>query len=67
MEWNDIAFELLSTDGTTDGTAAGRDFLGTRNYKRWMVEAGFVDVVEDVMPYPGMAAHTLNRSKIRSE
>lgn len=28
------------------GAALGRDFRAARSYKRWMVEVGFVDVVE---------------------
>ncbi|KAF3766531.1 S-adenosyl-L-methionine-dependent methyltransferase [Cryphonectria parasitica EP155] len=66
IEFNDTGFELLSTDGTVDGTnnerwvelmlrageAVGRDFLISQKYQQWLVEAGFVDVVEEVVPCP---------------
>lgn len=34
-------------------TANGRDLKVARNYKQWLIEAGFVDVVEEVAPGPG--------------
>ncbi|ROW04808.1 hypothetical protein VMCG_04782 [Cytospora schulzeri] len=34
-------------------TAIGKDLKVARNYKQWLVEAGFVDVVEEVAPGPG--------------
>lgn len=32
--------------GVAGGRAFGRDFRAARRYRRWMAEAGFVDVVE---------------------
>lgn len=66
IELLDPTFELLCTDGTTEGTGikrwadlilqsgpvVGRDFLVAKNYKRWLLEIGFVDVVEEVLPCP---------------
>lgn len=34
-------------------TATRRDLKVARNYKQWLIEAGFVDVVEEVAPGPG--------------
>lgn len=34
------------------GAANGRDFKCAANYKSWMIEAGFVDVVEKVVLVP---------------
>lgn len=66
IELLDPTFELLCTDGTTDGTGikrwadlilqsgpvVGRDFTVAKNYKQWLLEIGFVDVVEEVFPCP---------------
>ena len=35
------------------GRRLGRDMLAPRKYKRWMEEAGFVDVVEEKLAIPG--------------
>lgn len=67
IEFNDSAPELICTDGTSAGTAlekwaqlivqagalAGRDFYVAKKYKQWILDAGFVDVVEVPMPVPG--------------
>lgn len=34
-------------------TANGKDLKIARNYQQWLVEAGFIDVVEEVAPGPG--------------
>lgn len=66
IELLDPTFELLCTDGTTEGTGikrwsdlilqsgpvVGRDFLVAKNYKQWLLDVGFVDVVEEVLPCP---------------
>lgn len=66
IEFNDFTLEHLSTDGSGDGTAharwtelmvqaaqnAGRDFHVAKKYKQWLLEIGFVDVVEEVIPVP---------------
>lgn len=66
LEFDDGCFALVCTDGTLEGTAwerwtrlilqagaqAGRDFHVARNYKQWLLEAGFVDVVEQRIPVP---------------
>lgn len=67
LEMMDPTFEILCTDGTSTGThierfcnmlleaanAVGRSFTVAKGYKQWLIEAGFVDVVEDVGPIPG--------------
>lgn len=67
IELNDATFELLCTDGSVEGTniqkwsermfeaaaACGRDFKVPNKYKQWLIDTGFVDVVEDVGPMPG--------------
>lgn len=67
LEMMDPTFEILCTDGTSSGThierfchllleagnAVGRNFSVAKNYKQWLIEAGFVDVVEEVGPVPG--------------
>lgn len=35
------------------GKAAGRDFSAPSKYKQWLIDAGFVDVTEDIVPLPG--------------
>ncbi|CAN8100941.1 unnamed protein product [Discula destructiva] len=66
IELNDTVFELLCTDGSADGThvqhwtdmilqggeAAGRDFQSPKKYKQWLLDHGFVDVVEEIIPIP---------------
>lgn len=66
IEYNDFGFEVLSTDGTSVGTGVekfcelanraaetlGRNFYARKSYKTWLLEAGFVDVVEDIIPLP---------------
>lgn len=32
--------------------ASGRDMTVTKDYKQWVIEAGFVDVVEDLLYIP---------------
>lgn len=67
LEMMDPTFEILCTDGTCAGThierycnmlleagsAVGRSFTVAKSYKQWLLEAGFVDVVEEVGPVPG--------------
>lgn len=67
MELNDATFELVSEDGSMSGTSIekwcqrmsqalvsmGRDPNPPKNYKRWMEETGFVDVVEHISFLPG--------------
>ncbi|KUI56233.1 tRNA1(Val) (adenine(37)-N6)-methyltransferase [Cytospora mali] len=67
IELNDATFELLCTDGSIEGTniqkwserifeaaaACGRDFKVPKKYKQWLIDIGFVDVVEEVGPMPG--------------
>lgn len=67
IELNDATFELLCTDGSIEGTniqkwsarmfeaaaACGRDFKVPRKYKQWLIDMGFVDVVEEIGPMPG--------------
>lgn len=66
IEFNDVLFQLFCTDGTADGThiqkwselvlqagdAIGRDFRAVAKYKQWLLEAGFVDVKEEIIPCP---------------
>lgn len=67
IELHDATFEILCTDGSCAGSniekwsqlmfqaadAVGRDFKVPKKYKQWLIETGFVDVVEDVGPLPG--------------
>ncbi|KAK6858887.1 S-adenosyl-L-methionine-dependent methyltransferase [Apiospora arundinis] len=60
VEYQDSALDILSMDGSTQGTtverwgelltmgaaANGRDLRVSRNYKHWLEEIGFVDVTE---------------------
>lgn len=69
MEVCDPDFELFSPDNTVEGTAikrwydlvveggakAGRDIRVARKYKQMLLDVGFCDVVEDVIPMPGMS------------
>lgn len=69
MEVCDPDFELLSPDNTADGTAfkrwydlvvegganAGRDVRVAKKYKQMLLDAGFCDVVEEVVPMPGQS------------
>ncbi|KAI1842092.1 hypothetical protein JX266_011743 [Neoarthrinium moseri] len=66
IEFQDSALEFLSIDGSHEGTAMqrysaevikgaaalGRNLLTARHYKDWLVEAGFVDVVEKKLMWP---------------
>lgn len=66
MEVCDPDFELLSPDDTVAGTAvkrwydlvvegganAGREIRVARKYKEMLLDAGFCDVVEEVIPMP---------------
>lgn len=66
-EIHDATFELLCSDGSCTGSnierwsqlmelggaAVGRDFKVPKKYKQWLIDIGFVDVVEDVGPLPG--------------
>lgn len=75
LEMMDPTFEILCTDGTSTGThierfcnmlleagnAVGRSFTVAKMYKQWLLEAGFVDVVEEVGPVPGELSSTLAR------
>lgn len=70
IEMQDLSPELICTDGSVAGSylerwaelmyisgkAAGRDFYVAKRYKELMIEAGFVDVVEDVGPLPGKSS-----------
>ncbi|KAK0609893.1 S-adenosyl-L-methionine-dependent methyltransferase [Bombardia bombarda] len=67
MEWQDWLCVLQSSDESIRGTPLerwsrlyveagarlGRDMLAPKKYKRWMEEAGFVDVVETKLAVPG--------------
>lgn len=67
IEIQDATFEILCTDGSCTGSSLerwsrlfmgaagkfGRDFTAPSRYKQWLIEAGFVDVVEKVGPIPG--------------
>lgn len=67
VEMQDYYVKLQSVDGTIDGTAlqrwsqmlnfaltfTGRSGLNTIKYKRWLREAGFVDIQEEVFAIPG--------------
>ncbi|KAJ4406651.1 hypothetical protein N0V82_010074 [Gnomoniopsis sp. IMI 355080] len=67
IEIHDATFELLCSDGSCTGSnierwaklmflgaaAVGRDFKVPKRYKQWLIDIGFVDVVEDVGPLPG--------------
>ena len=69
MEWQDYYCSLQCVDDSLAGTALerwvglyiegggrlGRDMLAPRRYKRWMEEAGFVDVAEERLAIPGNA------------
>ncbi|ROW11860.1 hypothetical protein VPNG_04967 [Cytospora leucostoma] len=66
IELSDPVFHPQSDDGTFQGSnlermfqslhqamvAMGRSFEAAQNYKKWLIEAGFVDVVEEVAPWP---------------
>lgn len=67
LELNDSTFVLVCDDGSVRGTSIetwsqrmsqgqanmGRDPEAPKKYRRWMVEAGFIDVVEQVGILPG--------------
>lgn len=67
IELQDAVFKLLCTDGSADGShiarfsqlilqagqTIGRDFDIPGKYKQMLIDAGFVDVVEEVGPIPG--------------
>lgn len=67
MEWQDWMGVLQSSDDSIRGTPIerwsqlyveagtrlGRDMLAPRKYKDWMIDAGFVDVVETRLAVPG--------------
>ncbi|KAI1109357.1 S-adenosyl-L-methionine-dependent methyltransferase [Nemania sp. NC0429] len=67
VEMQDYYVKLQSIDGTLDGTALqrwngmlnhalsflGRSGLNTVKYKRWLREAGFEDIREEVFAVPG--------------
>lgn len=73
IELMDPVFQTLCDDNTLDGTqlqrlnrimieaglAIGRDLNKPLNYKQWLLDAGFVDVVEEVGPGPGKPSHFL--------
>lgn len=77
IEIHDATFEFLCTDGSCTGShierwsqlilqsadVVGRDFLAPQKYKQWLMDAGFVDVVEDVGPLPGNPWPTDARNK----
>lgn len=66
IELFDTPLQALSLDGSIDGTALeewgevgraagrklGRDMAKPRQYKHWLEEAGFVDVVETIIATP---------------
>lgn len=41
------------------GAAVGRDFKVPKKYKQWLIDIGFVDVVEDVGPLPGTSPYLI--------
>ena len=67
MEWQDYYCALQCIDDTMRGTSLekfveyyveagrrlGRDMLAPRKYRRWLEEAGFVDIVEEKLAIPG--------------
>lgn len=67
IELQDAVFKLMCTDGTANGSyierfsqlilqageSIGRDLDIPSNYKEMLIEAGFLDVVEDIGPVPG--------------
>lgn len=67
IEFYDAGMEAKCIDGTLTGThlerwtqlvmaggaKLGRDLGKAKNYKTWLAAAGFVDVVEKVIPAPG--------------
>ncbi|KKY29844.1 putative methyltransferase domain-containing protein [Diaporthe ampelina] len=67
IELQDAVFKLMCTDGTADGSyierfsqlileaggSIGRDLDIPSKYKEMLIEAGFLDVVEDIGPVPG--------------
>lgn len=67
IEFNDTGADIRCVDGTTQGTAiqqwsdlfiqashtAGTDLDVAVKYKQWLLDAGFVDVVEEILPAPG--------------
>ncbi|KAK3321903.1 methyltransferase type 12 [Apodospora peruviana] len=67
MEWQDWLPILNSSDDSIKGTALekwsrlyveaggvlGRNMLAPKRYKQWMLDAGFVDVVETRLAVPG--------------
>jgi hypothetical protein len=69
MEWQDYDAQMQCVDDTLRGTALeqwsqlcleaggrlGRDMLTPRKYKRWMEEAGFINVIEERYAIPGNA------------
>lgn len=73
MELMDPVFQTLCDDNTLSGThlerlnhimieaglAIGRDLKKPLNYKQWLLEAGFMDVVEEVGPGPGKPSNSL--------
>lgn len=69
VELQDAVFRLLCTDGSANGShierfsqlilqsgqSIVRDFDVPGKYKQMLLEAGFVDVVEEIGPVPGKA------------
>lgn len=67
IELMDPDYYAQCTDGTLEGTylerlfqtlqkamsGLGKDLRVARKYKQWLIETGFVDVVEEVIPSPG--------------
>lgn len=67
MEWQDWSCVLQSSDDSIRGTPLeewsrryveagarlGRDMLSPPKYKQWMIDAGFIDVVERKLAVPG--------------
>lgn len=72
IELMDPVFQTLCDDNTLEGThllrlnrtmieaglAIGRDLQKPLNYKQWLLDAGFVDVVEEVGPGPGKPSYS---------
>lgn len=80
IEFNDTGSELACMDGTTQGSAlqmwsdlfaeagrrAGRDLEVAAKYKQWLLDAGFVDVVEEILPTPSKSSGGTRNSGLTS-
>lgn len=81
IELMDPDFYAQCTDGTLEGShlerlfqtlqkamaGIGKDLRVARNYKQWLIETGFVDVVEELIPTPGNVdlSHNVTRKYMK--